>query len=198
MKYYRIHNPRVEQAITNFNNGKIDELELCSIIYRCHPHKWEHVVRWATESIDEGDLHDVLTVTEEEIWNYLSEKYGENYISRFKKPKTEVYMRLPFRLYIHATVLKDVVTVAEDDPHLGHTSYLDYIEPRRVKEQVYYNYYDTRQEALAKWKEKYSQYVEEILDSGYYNCFPVYNVTMTIVRGENIIKCEQYNINQNK
>lgn len=194
MKYYRIHNPKVEQAITDFNDGKISEVELCSIIYQCHPYKWEHVVRWASESIDEGDLHDVLTVTEEDIWNHLSEKYGEDYLSRFKKPKTEVYMRLPFCLYIHATVLKDVVTVAEDDPHLGHTSYLDYTEPRRVEEQVYYNYYDTRQEALAKWDEKYSQYVEEILTSGHHDGFPAYTVTMKITRGEQVIKSEQFRV----
>lgn len=197
MKYYRIQNPRVEKAITDFNDGKIDEIELCSIIYICHPYRWEHVVRWASESIDEGDLHDVLTVTEKEIWNHLAEKYGDEYLSRFKKPKIDVYTRLPFRLYIHVTMLKDVPTVDEDDPHLGHTSYLDYIKPKCVEEQIYYNYYDTRQEVLAKWDEKYSQYVKDILASRYYDGFPVYNVTMKIMRGDEVLKFKQYNIQNN-
>lgn len=77
-KYYRINHPMVERAITDFNDGKIDAVELCSIIYQCHPYKWEHVIRWATESIDEGDWHDVLSVSKKDIEKHLIVKFIEN------------------------------------------------------------------------------------------------------------------------
>lgn len=195
MKYSRIYDPKVDRAIKAFNDGKINEVQLCSIIYRCHPLKWAHVVSWARKSLTERGWRDVTKVTEEDIYDYLSEKCGDAYLSRLKKSLTGININLPYRLCIHASIIKDVCTVDEDDPHLAPGDFIYYFEPRRVEEEIYNKYCDTWQEALAKWEEKYFQYVEEILTSGYTNDgYPVYTVTMEITRGEKILKSKQFKV----
>ena len=67
MEYYRITHSMVERAITLYNSGKMNEVELCATVKMCHPFKYKYVIGWATESVLEENIVDILDVTEREM-----------------------------------------------------------------------------------------------------------------------------------
>lgn len=96
--------------------------------------------------------------------------------------------RAPYELYIYAEFTKEIVEPLEGHHDPWHSYY------KRVNEQIYYNWYNSKEEALAKFDEKTEQYVKPILESKYYHCWPAHSVTIKLIKGSNIIREEHYEV----
>lgn len=95
-----------------------------------------------------------------------------------------------YRLNILVTMDKEVCIGV--NPASGEMEFANKI----VTEQIYYSWYPTLIEALDKFDEKVEQYIDDILKSKYYECWPVEKVVIKITHASTIIKSKEFYINQ--
>lgn len=96
---------------------------------------------------------------------------------------------IPYELFIYVKFTEEIVEYLKDHHNPWHSYH------KIVNKQIYYNWFDSKEEALAKFDEKIEQYVKPILESKYYHCWPSHNITIKLTKGSNIIKEEYYEIN---
>lgn len=130
----------------------------------------------------------------QERWHSMSEEEQiEWLLDQHDKHEQEVKRReaekgIPYELYIHAEFTQEIVEYLKDHHDPFHHYH------KRVSKQIYYNWYDYKEEALAKFDEKIEQYIKPILENKYYDCWPAHNVTIKLIKGSDIIKEEHYEV----
>lgn len=82
----------------------------------------------------------------------------------------------PYELSIYATIQKD--------PTIDEVT----------TERIYYNWYDTFEEAIDKFNQKKEWDVNEIINTKHFDWYPASKVSIQLICGNSIIKEEVYNI----
>lgn len=133
------------------------------------------------------------SMSEEEQLEWLldqHDKYEKNQEAKRRRDEEEA---LPYELYIYVDHLMEVPMWYPDE-YTGELKIYD-TKNERMQSQAYYNWYNLKEEALAKFDEKMELKVKPILKDKYYDCYPAYSVTIKLTKGTNIIKEEHYEIN---
>lgn len=124
-------------------------------------------------------------LSEEEQLEYLVDQHAKYEQEKAKRIAEE---SIPFELKIYATFTKEIIEPLKDH----HARWHHY--NKKVNEQIYYNWYNSKEEALAKFEEKMEQYVNPTLNSKYYDCWPIHNVTIKLMKGTYVVKSQEFKI----